>query len=162
MNGPQPLILPLPQTSDEWLNYIFTVARGVKGEDCLMYRMDDMQYPELQSLISSGVIYPPNGDPKGYCMPKWVSDNSLFSLYNRLFTVLTIERSINWKENTLNGVRIRVWDIDDGDEVYRFITADIDKANGVVEYFKNKYAENPVLNCAALKEDFEKFNFKRD
>ena len=48
MNGPQPLILPLPQTSDEWLNYIYTVARGAQGEDCLIYKMDDMQYPELQ------------------------------------------------------------------------------------------------------------------
>jgi hypothetical protein len=162
MNGPQPLILPLPQTSDEWLNYIFTVARGAQGEDCLIYKMDDMQYPELQSLISSGVIYPPNLEPKGYCMPKWVSDNRVFSLYNRLFTVLTIQRSIHFKENTLNGVRIRICDVDDGDEVYRFETTDSDKATEVVEYFKNKYSENPVLDCDELKQDLNNFNFKRD
>jgi hypothetical protein len=162
MNQSKQLIEPMPKDASEWLNFIFTRGIGQKGEDRLVYVMDDMQYPELQSLISSGVSYPPSGDPKGYCMPKWVSDNRLFDLYNRLFTVLQIERSLHWKEKVLIGIRVRIQDIDDGDEVYLFETNDGSKADEIVEYFKNKYSENPVLDTAALREDFTTLNFKRD
>jgi hypothetical protein len=155
------LIAPIPKDASEWMNYIYTHARGQHGHDDLIYHMDNMQYPELQSLISSGLIYAPNEDHNGYCMPKWVSNNITFSLYNRIFTILRIRRLFNHKTNELSCVRVTVDDIDDGDNDYDFATPSQEEATKLIEFFKSKYEANPVLDTAELLRDLTEKGFVR-
>lgn len=143
------------------MNFIYTQARGITGSDELIYRMDDMQYPELQSLISSGLIYTPNEDHYGYCMPKWVSDNTVFSLYNRIFTVLRIRRLYHYKTKELTCVRVTIDDIDDGDNDYDFPISSPEKATQLVEFFKTKYEPNPILDTVELLKDLTEKGFIR-
>ena len=147
--------LKLMKTKEEWLQWVYS-----EDPNRLIYRMDDLEFPELDSLIRSGILVGRNQER--WAKPMWMTDKQVFCCYGRMFTILEIYPMYDWQApHDIKGVRVLILDIDDGDNFYTLETTDISVVNDTIEFLKNKHP-GPILDTQSLLNDLEKIGFKPD
>jgi len=142
------------QTKEEWEQYVNSHV-GFNG---LIYHMDGLSFPELNSLIQSGAEF--NSPYFGFSWgrPVWLSikDHPEIETYSRLFSVLKIYRQ-NYKSEYLCVI---VADIDDGDNCWNHEPAPMDMEDAICLEFMEKFGK-PILDIEELLLWLKKNNFKK-
>lgn len=138
-------------TTNQWLQWIYS---DKDGSDNLIVKMDNWAYPRLSSIITEVDNY--TGTYWTFNCPLWLDAINIFSTYNRLFTVLKISVSPN-------RVRVRIDDIDDGDNVYAIVCKNLQEASSIANTVYEEFAKGKtILACELILDFLIEQGFKRD
>ena len=138
-------------TTNQWLQWIYSDREGGNN---LLYDMDNWPYPILENLIREVDLFVNNY--WNFNCPLWLDDTKVFSVYNRLFTILRVA-------NLGKAVRVMVDDVDDGDNVYILECNNHQEAMSMTWEVYSEFAKDKtVLACSLMLELLTEWGFKKE